>query len=322
MPNASSSVPFFVGIDVSKKSLDLGALPAQEHLQCAYNAEGIAQLLARLAKLRPALIVLEATGGLERRLAGELISAGHQVAVVNPRQVRDYAKALGQLAKTDRIDALVLARFAQDVQPRPSEKTSEKQAELAALVVRRRQLVEMIVAETNRRHAAHTTKACHSIDHVRELLQEELDKINDDISKLIESDDDWRPQAERLQSVPGVGPTTAATLVAELPELGKLNKREISKLVGVAPLNRDSGQARGKRSIHGGRGNVRRILHMAAFAARRFNPVIRAFAQRLESAGKPYHVVLTACMHKLLVILNTLTKNKQSWSPKIEPQNP
>jgi transposase len=318
----SSSIPF-AGIDVSKDHLDLGIVPSEERLRVAYDHDGIAKLMERLASVHPALIVLEATGGLERRLAGELISGGYQVAIVNPRQARDFAKALGLLAKTDPIDALLLARFAQQVRPRPSEKTSEKQAELAALVIRRRQLTEMLVGEVNRRYAAQTTNKAHrSIEQVIKVLRKQIDKIDAEISKLIESDDDWRAQAERLQSVPGVGPTTSATLMAELPELGRLNRREISALVGLAPFNRDSGKSSRKRMIYGGRATVRCVLYMATLAAKRCNPIIRAFAQRLEDNGKIFKVVITACMRKLLTILNTLTKNKQSWAPKVEPQLP
>jgi transposase len=322
MHDAPSSASSFVGVDVSKDTLDAGVLPSEEHLHVSYDCDGIARLVERFALVRPALIVLEATGGLERRLAAELIDAGFQVAVVNPRQVRDFAKALGLLAKTDRIDALMLARFAQQVQPRRSEKIPEKQAELTALIVRRRQLVEMQVGESNRRHSANTTKACRSIDKVVEVLRKQIDTIDAEIAKLIQSEDDWRNQAQRLQSVPGIGPTTSATLVAELPELGRLNRREISALAGLAPFNRDSGKSSRKRAIYGGRASVRRVLYMAALSATRFNPLIRAFAERLQAAGKPFKVILTACMRKLLVILNTLTKNQQSWQPRIQPQNP
>ncbi len=248
----------FTGIDVSKKSLDVGILPSEEVFSVSHDTEGIAQLIERFKLLRPALVVLEATGGLEGRLAAELINAGQPVAVVNPRQVRDFARAVGKLAKTDRIDALLLARFAQQVRPRLTEKTSEKQAELTALVTRRRQLMDMLTAETNRRHSAQTTKACRSIDKVAELFNKQIITIEKEIAKLIESDDDWRATDQLLRSVPGVGPVTSAALVAELPELGRLNRREISALVGLAPYNHDSGKFRGKRSIWGGRASVRK----------------------------------------------------------------
>ncbi len=311
----------FTGINVSKKSLDVGILPSEEVFSVSHDTEGIAQLIERFKLLRPALVVLEATGGLEGRLAAELINAGQPVAVVNPRQVRDFARAVGKLAKTDRIDALLLARFAQQVRPRLTEKTSEKQAELTALVTRRRQLMDMLTAETNRRHSAQTTKACRSIDKVAELFNKQIITIEKEIAKLIESDDDWRATDQLLRSVPGVGPVTSAALVAELPELGRLNRREISALVGLAPYNHNSGKFRGKRSIWGGRASVQSTLYMATVTARRCNPIIQAFSERLQKAGKLYKVVHTACMRKLLTILNTITKNHESWSPRIAPQS-
>jgi transposase len=320
MPDTSSSTPCFVGIDISKDRLDIASLPSEEHFDVPYDTDGMSQLVQRLATLQPTLIVLEATGGLERRLAAELIDAGHEVSVVNPRQTRDFAKAMGQRAKTDTIDALVLARFAQQIQPRSCEKTPEKQAELTALVVRRRQLVGILVGETNRLSSTHARKARRSIEKSLKFLQKQIDTIEDEIRKLIQSDDDWRQKAERLESVPGVGPVTSATLIAELPELGRLNRQEISALVGLAPFNRDSGKSSGKRSIFGGRAVVRRCLYMAALAAKRSNPVIRAFAKRLKENGKVFKVLITACMRKLLVILNTLTKNQKSWQPKNLPQ--
>jgi transposase len=315
MPDAKSESNVFVGIDVAKHSFDVAVGPGEQIVSLSYDDEGLSQLWKRLEPLGTCAVVLEATGGLERRLAAELLEAGHKVAIVNPRQVRDFARGTGQLAKTDRLDALLLARFAQQVQPRTVEKTSEQQAELTALVVRRRQLKTMLVAEANRRDAAPTSSARHSIDKLLQWLRKEVQRIDLAIARLIAADDTWRGQAERLQSVPGVGPTTSATLVAELPELGRLNRREISALVGLAPYNHDSGKLRGKRSIWGGRANVRCALYMAALTARRCNPVIRAFADRLQQAGKPFKVILTACMRKLLIILNVLVKKNQSWSP-------
>ncbi len=321
MQDANERSPVYVGIDVAKHSFDVSVLPDQQSASFGYDEEGLQQLLELLRPLGICLVVLEATGGLERRLAAELIDAGHQVAVANPRQVRDFARGSGKLAKTDRLDARVLAQFAQQVQPRLLERTSEKQAELAALVTRRRQLQAMAIAETNRRDAASTRQARHSIDKVLRVLRKEVEQIDAAIARLIASDDQWRGQAERLKSVPGVGPTTSATLVAELPELGRLNRREISALVGLAPYNHDSGRWRGKRSIWGGRANIRSVLYMAALTARRCNPIIRTFADRLQRAGKPFKVILTACMRKLLTILNVLTKNQQSWSPKSIPSS-
>jgi transposase len=267
--------------------------------------------------------VLEATGGLERRLAGELLEAGHQVAVVNPRQVRDFARGTGQLAKTDRIDARILARFGAQVSLRSLEKSSEKQIELTALVVRRRQLKAMLVAEANRHEGGLLTPATRRNIHQHlHWLRKQIAQLDASIARLIASDETWRGQSQQLQSVPGVGPATSATLVAELPELGRLNRREISALVGLAPYNHDSGTCRGKRSIWGGRAQVRSALYMAALTARRCNPLLRAFADRLQRAGKPFKVILTACMRKLLTILNTLIKTNQSWSPKYPTTTP
>jgi transposase len=315
MQDANSESNVWVGIDIAKHHFDVAVLPGQQTCRLTYDDEGLAQLLEWFKPWNQCFIVLEATGGLERRLAGELIDAGHPVAIVNPRQVRDFARATGKLAKTDRIDAFVLARFAQQVQPRVTEKTSEKQVELAALVARRRQLQSAAVAESNRRETAPTAAARKSVDKHWEWLRKEVARIDAAIAKLIASDDTWRDQAERLKSVPGVGPTTSAMLVAELPELGRLNRREISALVGLAPYNHDSGKLRGKRSIWGGRLSVRSALYMAALTARRCNPLIRAFADRLQQAGKPFKVILTACMRKLLIILNALAKKHQPWAP-------
>jgi transposase len=317
MQDAKPESNVWVGIDIAKRHFDVAVWPGGQTCRLTYDEEGLAQLLEWLKQWDHCFIVLEATGGLERRVAGELIEAGHQVAVVNPRQVRDFARGQGQLAKTDRIDAFVLARFAQQVQPRTREKTSEKQVELAALVARRRQLKTMTVSETNRRETAQASRAGRSIDNVLRLLRKETTEIDEAIAKLIASDDTWRDQTQRLKSVPGVGPATSAMLVAELPELGRLNRREISALVGVAPYNHDSGKLRGKRSIWGGRAQVRSALYMATLSARRCNPVIRAFATRLKQAGKPFKVILTACMRKLLVILNALVKSGQAWDPKL-----
>jgi transposase len=316
MQDAQTESNVFVGIDVAKHSLDAAMLPSEQSASFSYDDVGLQQLLDWLRPQGACFLVLEATGGLERRLAGELIDAGHQMAIVNPRQVRDFARGTGKLAKTDRIDALVLARFAQQVQPRIAEKASEKQVEWAALVTRRRQLQSLAVAETNRRETARSSSARQSVDKHLQWLRQEVARIDAAIARLIASDETWRGQVERLKSVPGVGPATSATLVAELPELGSLNRREISALVGLAPYNHDSGKWRGKRSIWGGRLSVRSALYMAALTARRCNPLIRAFAARLAQAGKPFKVILTACMRKLLTILNVLIKTNQSWSPK------
>ena len=316
MQDAIREPSVFVGIDVAKHSFDMTVLPSGQSASLTYDDAGLEQLLELLRPHGTCLIALEATGGLERRLVGELIEAGQHVAVVNPRQARDFARATGKLAKSDRIDAAGLARFAQQMKPRTAEKTSEKQAELAALVTRRRQLKTMAVAETNRREMARPSKVVKSVDQVLKFLKKEVEQIDAAIAQLITSDDQWRDRAQRYKSVPGIGPATSSTLVAELPELGRLNRREISALVGVAPYNHDSGKLRGKRAIWGGRANIRSALYMATLTAQRCNPIIRAFAERLQKAGKPFKVVLIACMRKLLTILNVLAKTNQSWSPK------
>lgn len=312
----SESFDAFVGIDVSKRSWDVHVLPSGMHCSVGTDAAGLQQLLTMLKAAGRCLIVVEATGGWERRLVGELIDAGHRVSVVNPRQVRDFAKGIGLLAKTDRIDARVLATFAQKVQPRASAKTPEKQQELDALVGRRRQLVQMRVAEQVRQEMTVSKTARKSVVHLLDVLRKEIDKLDEAIAKLIESDDDWRAKAEILESVPGIGPRTTATLIAELPELGKLNRQQVSALAGLAPFNHDSGQSVGKRSIWGGRASVRSSLYMAVVTARRCNPWLRAFAERLKKAGKPYRVVMTACMRKLLTLLNTMLNTSTRWNPE------
>lgn len=316
---ANSNVSF-VGIDVSKSKFDVMILPEGTRSTCTYDNEGIGKFLNQLPK-HDCVIVLEATGGLERRLSAELVNAGHKVAIVNPRQVRDFARGLGVLAKNDRIDARVLAIYAQHVTLRLVQKTSEKQVELMALVVRRRQLVALQTAESNRLEQTTVKRANKSIRHMLDVLRKELKNLDVQIAGLIEADDDWRNKAELLQSVPGVGPGTSASLVAELPELGKLNRQQIASLVGLAPFSRDSGQFHGQRSIWGGRGAVRTALYMAAFNAKRCNPIIRDFADRLKQAGKRSKVILTACMRKLLVILNTMMRNQTPWKNLVAPQN-
>jgi len=305
----------FVGIDVAKRSWDLHCLPTGKSLSTPASDDGLRAILAELAPLGRCLIVLEATGGYERRLAGELLSAGHDVATVNPRQVRDFARGLNWLAKTDRLDARVLALFADKVRPLPAQATPQKQAELDQLVTRRRQLIQHRTAEQNRRELTTVKLARKSIDHLLDLLRKEIARLDAAIAQLIQSDNDWRRKAEIVQSTPGVGPVTGATLVAELPELGKLNRQQIASLVGLAPFNRDSGASSGKRRVWGGRSAVRSVLYMAALTARRFNPLIKTFSQRLAQAGKPFKVIITACMRKLLTILNTLVKQNQLWKP-------
>jgi transposase len=319
MAGSTASVSY-VGVDVSKSKFDVVILPEGTHLTCTNDDEGIAAFLAGLPR-HDCVVVLEATGGLERRVATALVDAGRPTAIVNPRQVRDFARGLGVLAKNDPLDARVLAIYAQHVTLRLFEKPSEKQQELNALVLRRRQLLALQTAERNRLEQTTGKLPCKSIRHVLDLLRKEIKKHDNEIARLIADNDDWRSKSELLQTVPGVGPATSASLVAELPELGKLNRQQIASLAGVAPFSRDSGQSRGRRAIWGGRAAVRSALYMAAFNARKYNPIIRAFADRLRQAGKRHKVVLVACMRKLLVILNTMVRNQSAWNYVPNPQN-
>lgn len=311
----------WVGIDVAKNSLDAAwtTVAGTERSSAENSRSGHASLLERLPAQATARIVVEATGGYERALVTALIEAGYRVAVVNPRQVRDFAKALGILAKTDRIDALVLARFGEQVQPRLLEEDPAMRAELMQLVARRRQLIDLRTMESNRLQQSTSRVAQKSIRHVLKLLEKEIDQLEAEIARLLQSDDDWRGKIELLSSVPGVAKVTSATLVAEVPELGRLNRQAIAALVGLAPFNDDSGRHRGVRRITGGRSAVRHVLYMAALSARRCNPAIHAFAQRLAAQGKKPKVIITACMRKLLVILNTMLKNYTPW--KLKPSN-
>lgn len=303
----------FVGIDVSKARLDVAICPRGERDSVANDKVGIKALVKRLAEIQPALIVMEATGSLERQVSAALGGAGLPVVVVNPRQVRDFAKATGQLAKTDSIDALVLARFAEAVRPAVRPLPDEVTLELRALTSRRRQITEMIVAERNR--IANASKAVRKrIDaHIR-WLEAELERADKDLDQSIRQSPIWRDNEDLLTSVPSIGPVVSRTLLAELPELGKLNHKQIAALVGIAPLNCDSGTFRGRRRIWGGRATVRASLYMAALVASRRNCVIRAFYKRLRDGGKAPKVALVACMRKLLTILNAMIKHKTRWS--------
>jgi transposase len=316
----------FVGIDVAKENFEVFFLATETGLNLSYDAAGIQTLLEHLKPLPRSLVVMEATGGLERRLAAELVDAGFAVAVVNPRLPFHFGQGIGRVAQTDRIDARTLARFAHDVKPRPLEKTSEKAVELEQLVVRRRQLITMRTMEINRRSSCHSKTARKSIDKVLDCLQRQIDQLDAEIQRLIRYDDDWRRKDEILQTVPGIGPATSAAILAELPELGKLNRQQVAALVGVAPFNRDSGKYQGKRSIFGGRAGVRSALYLAAFNLvhnSRIKPTrIRSFAERLKTGGKATKVVLTASTRKLLVTLNTMLKNNSPWNPKFAAVSP
>lgn len=307
----------WIGIDVAKDSLDVAWTSADgsQHYSLANASPGFRSLVEKLPAAHEARLVVEATGGYERALVTALIEAGYRVAVVNPRQVRDFAKAMGILAKTDRIDALVLARFGQQVQPRLFEDDPTQRAELMQLVSRRRQLIDLRTMESNRSEQTTARAAQKSIRHVLKLLEKEIAQLEAEIARLLESDDDWRGKIKLLSTVPGVAQVTSATLVAEVPELGRLNRHAIAALVGVAPFNDDSGRHRGTRRITGGRAAVRQVLYMAALSARRCNPVIHAFAQRLAAQGKKPKVIITACMRKLLVILNGMLKTNSPWKP-------
>lgn len=307
------SVECSVGIDVSKARLDVHRLPDGLSMRAPNSPEGHRDLLARLPEPGTCRVVLEATGDLQRRLVAALAEAGHYVSVVNPRQVRDYAKALGILAKTDAVDAEVIARFGRDVKPRCAAEVPARQAELDQLVARRRQLVQARVAESNRLDDDAPTLVRQSVRRQMSSIAKDLDRLERAILDLVRSEDDWRQRFDLLKGVPGVGDATAAALVAELPELGRLDRQAIAALVGVAPFADDSGRRRGRRSTRGGRRPLRSTLYMAALAAMRFNPAIRAFSERLKGQGKPGKVVVVACMRKLLIILNTMVKHNSPW---------
>lgn len=306
--------PVFVGIDVSKDRLDVAALPSGEAWSHEHDESGMEELVQKLLEFHPESVIVEATGGLERNLVATLAASALPVIVVNPRQVRDFAKAIGQLAKTDSIDAGILALFGQRVRPELRALPDEETQALEALLVRRRQIIEMLVAENNRVPLASSVIAKDLKAHVR-FLEKRLDIVEADIDTAIKESPIWRAKDKLFRSVPGVGPVFSRTLLAELPELGRLTNNQISKLVGVAPLNRDSGRYRGTRRIWGGRACVRNVLYMAAFSATRWNPVIRAYYERLVGAGKAHKVALVACMRKLLIILNSMARSGKSWNP-------
>lgn len=306
-----------VGIDVAKAELVVGTRPTAERWAVANDERGVRTLVERLTRDAPTLIVLEATGGYELLVVGALAAAGLPVVVVNPRQVRDFARATGQLAKTDRIDADVLALFAERVRPEVRPLKDEHAQELDALLARRRQLLDRLQAERNRlgqvfgRGHARVKKSLKT--HIA-YLERELRIADSDLGTMVRESPVWRERDELLRSVPGVGPVLARTLLADLPELGRLNRREITKLVGIAPLSRDSGTLRGRRFVQGGRASVRAVLYMAALVATKRNTVIRAFYQRLVATGKPKKLALVACMRKLLTILNSMVRTGQCWS--------
>lgn len=311
----------YVGIDVSKEKFDLAIDGQSEVWTFGSDAAGIAQLIERIRPMHPALIVLEATGGFERAVLRAALDARLPVARVQPSRVRHFAKAQGLLAKSDGIDARLLALYARCLQPAVCEKRSKKQAELDALLVLRRQLIDTRTAHSNQIQLADSSYARQTLAQLVRQIHDRVKKVDKRIERLIDSDEDLSGRCDLLMSVPGIGKTTAATLAAQLPELGKTDRRQICALVGLAPFNRDSGQWSGKRSIFGGRGAVRRTLYMATITAIRCNPVISAFAARLQKIGKLPKVVITACMRKLLTILNAIARDGRAWSPQCQLQN-
>lgn len=309
----SAMVPNFVGIDVSKDRLDVHVLPSRQCFAVARNGEGLEQLVGDLRRLAPALIVLEATGGFELTVAAALASAGLPLAVVNPRQIRDFARAIGRLAKTDTLDAEVIARFAERVRPEPRRLADADSRSLAELVARRRQVVEMIGMESNRLHQAGNPRVQRTLRATLRALTAQLACLDRDIDDTIKRSPVWRAADTLLTSVPGVGEVTSHTLIADLPELGQLDRRRLAALVGVAPINRDSGQMRGRRSIAGGRSDVRSTLYMATLSAIRWNPVISRHYKALVDRGRPKKVALVACMRRLLGILNAMMRTGTPW---------
>lgn len=309
----------FIGIDVSKKLLEVAVHQSDYHFSCPNDPKKFPSLISALISLRPARILLEATGGLERPLLQALSAFGLPVVVVNPRQVRDFAKALGLLAKTDRLDARVLAHFAASVQPPLRPLKSQDDTELDALMGRRTQLTDMLTAEKNRRGSAATKTARDDIEEHIEWLEERIKELDEKLKQQLERSTVWQQKDKILQSVKGIGFVTSMSLLADCPELGQLNRHQIAKLAGVAPLNRDSGQLRGSRHIWGGRAQLRSKLYMATLAAIRSNPVIKAFYQRLITRNKLKKVAIVACMRKLLTIINVMVRENQLWNVQAQP---
>lgn len=307
--------PCFVGIDVSRDRLDVHLGPSKEVFDLPRSPEGLERLVERLRSRMPALIVLEATGGFEITVAAALAAAGLPLAVVNPRQIREFARSTGRLAKTDRLDAEVIALFAERVRPQPRPLPDAEAQALGELVARRRQLVEMIGMESNRQHQARDARVKTRIQTHLAWLQQALADIDREIDGQVRRSPVWRQTEELLTSVPGVGKVTARTLLADLPELGQLDRRRLAALVGVAPINRDSGKLRGYRAIAGGRFAVRNALFMATLSAIRCNPLIRSHYTQLRERGRPAKVAIVACMRRLLTILNAMLRERVSWQP-------
>ncbi len=304
------------GVDVSKENLDVCLLPARTSQRFSNNESGCAELAKVLLAAAPSRVIFESTGGLEMLAVGMLSAVSLPVIIVNPRQIRDFAKACGLLAKTDKLDAKIIALFGQKIEPEIRPLKDEATQELSALISRRRQLVDMLTAEKNRLSAAPKTVRKGISTHI-EWLEQQISSLDDDISKFIQSSPAWKAKEQILTSVKGIGPVSAATLLAALPELGSVSRHKISALAGLCPYNRDSGKHKGKRAIWGGRAAIRTVLYMATLAAIRFNPLIKAFYDRLRKAGKVHKVAITASMRKLLVILNAMVRNNRSWDSTI-----
>ena len=307
-----TTLEIFVGIDVSKAWLDVTVHNQPIEFRVNNNDIGILELVKQLIELQPTLIVLEPTGGFEMLVIAEMTSAGLPVAVVNGKRVRDFARATGQLAKTDKLDAKVLAYFASVIRPPVRTLRSKDEEYLSSLLIRRRQIIGMLTMEKNRLVTVRAKMRSDIESHV-EWLSKSLTELNTEIEDFVKGSPAWKDKDALLQSVPGVGPVTSATLLGMLPELGKLNRQEIAALVGVAPVNKDSGNQKGRRKIYGGRADVRSVLYMAALAAKRFNPVLARFYDRLVKSGKEKKVALTACMRKLIVILNSMMRTNEPW---------
>ena len=310
------TAPCFVGVDVSKGHLDVHLRPQAEAFRGSNDADGIAAVVARLVPLAPVCLVLEATGGLEIPMAAALAAAGVLPSLINPRQARDFAKATNQLAKTDRIDAAVLAHFADVIRPAPRPLPDAAAQAFTALLTRRRQLIEMRVAESNRLPSALSAAVRKNIEKHLRWLDGQVDSLESELAETVKASPLWRSKEDLLRGVPGIGPTVAFTLLAELPELGTLTRRQIASLAGLAPRNRDSGQFRGQRCIGGGRAEVRSVLYMASLSATRYNPLLRAFYERLRAAGKLAKVALVAVARKLLTIVNAMIRHDRAWDPK------
>ena len=306
----------YVGIDIAKDSMEVAVHEGKEHWAYVNDESGLDKLVAKMQRLSPALIVMEATGGYELTTAAELQSRGFPVAVVNPRHIRDFARSVGILAKTDTLDAQVIARYAATVQPAPRVLPTKTTQKLGAIMMRRRQVITMLTAERNRLRQADTAVTERINAHI-DWLKQELGDINKELKQMIEDNPDWKEKNDIIQSVPGVGPNMAITLLSDFPELGKLDRKQTAALIGVAPFNRDSGNFRGKRAIWGGRATVRAAAYMSSVVAIRFNPLLKDFYEHLVAAGKPRKVALVACMRKLLCILNAMLKNNSPWNCQV-----